>query len=152
DGRLRCTFVSTLPAVSLTTVTRISRSGDGADDGGDVARAGDRPPPCPEPVEGRPGATGEVAPTRPRAGDAVPGRLPRAGDDEVTTGGSVRGTLRIDAAGIIAIPGETRTDSAGTTSNSVRFSPLKMSPSYRCWTARPSITSSPPGIPSVTCT
>src|SRR6185436_11703624 len=98
-GSSRCTFVSTLPVVSLTTVTRISRSGDGP---ADAAEAGAGPAARPEPVEGRPGATGEVAPTpaRPepvegRAGDAAPGRLPRAGDDEVTTGGSVRGTLRI---------------------------------------------------------
>ena len=56
------------------------------------------------------------------------------------------------AAGTIAICGVTRTESAGTTSSSVRFSPLKMLPSYRCSTGRPLITSSPPGIASVTCT
>jgi hypothetical protein len=58
----------------------------------------------------------------------------------------------MDAAGMIATCGDIRTDNAGTTSSSVRFSPLNTSPSYRCCTGKPSMTSSPPGIASVICT
>ena len=36
---------------------------------------------------------------------------------------------RMDAAGMIATCGDIRTDKAGTTSSSVRFSPLNTSPS-----------------------
>src|SRR5205085_2854003 len=47
-------------------------------------------------------------------------------------------------AGMIAISGDTRTEYAGTTSRSERFSPLSSSPSYRYCTGNASITSSAP--------
>src|SRR4249920_3625793 len=61
---------------------------------------------------------------------------------------------RMDDEGMIAISGDTRTDAAGTTSRSERFSPLKMFPSYRYCTSVESTTSTasaPLPIVSVTC-
>ena len=46
---------------------------------------------------------------------------------------------------MIAISGDILTENAGATSRSIRFSPLKMFPSYRYCTGKPWITSSPPG-------
>src|SRR6185295_4334224 len=104
-GNSSVTTLSAGPGSSLTTVTRTSRSAGGgpsADRGGAAAGGGTAPRPAaaPRPVRG-----------------GVAGRGARGGAD------------RIDAAGMIAISGETRTDNDGTTSNSVRFSPLKTLPS-----------------------
>jgi hypothetical protein len=57
-----------------------------------------------------------------------PGPIPRPVRGVAVGRGAGRAG-RIDAAGMIAISGVTRTDKAGTTSSSVRFSPLNTSPS-----------------------
>ena len=117
-GNSSFTTLSTGPGSSLTTVTRTSRSAGGgppaeggALTGGGVLAGRDAPA---ERVA--PAGAGRAAP-RPAGGGvgAGAGRAGRAG--------------RIDAAGMIAISGVTRTDNDGTTSSSVRFSPLKMLPS-----------------------
>ena len=56
---------------------------------------------------------------RPRRSRPAALRVPAAGP----------ASLRIDDSGTIATCGVTRTENAGTTSSSLRFSPLKMSPS-----------------------
>src|SRR5207248_6111293 len=135
-------LVSFAPSVLLTTVTRISRSGFGAPlfvslcAGAGAGAVAPRPPRAdpvagafrvPRPAPPVPAAAPPLARPPPAAPPDRP--APVAGAD-VRRGGT-GGVLRIDAAGMIAMSGDTRTDNAGTTSSSVRFSPLKMSPSYR---------------------
>src|SRR5215203_3406580 len=57
-----------------------------------------------------------------------------------------------EAVGTIRMSGVDRTDSAGTTFSSIRFSPLKMLPSYRYWTGNETWTGTSPivNVSSVT--
>src|SRR5580765_1360458 len=116
-GSSSFTDVSAAPVVSLRTVTRISRSGVGASDAG-TAR-----------VDVGAGGVAGLAGVLPRPPAAVACE-PRPSVRAAVVGRD--GVLRIDDSGTIATSGVTRTENAGTTSRSLRFSPLKMSPSYRC--------------------
>ena len=106
-GSSSFTDVSAGPVVSLRTVTRISRSGVGAP----LLLAARR-------AAARAGRASSTA-LRPRRSRRLRCASPAAGP----------ASLRIDDSGTIATCGVTRTENAGTTSSSLRFSPLKMSPS-----------------------
>src|SRR6267378_3446553 len=105
------------PVVSLTIVTRISRSAGGGAAAAATAGAGRSEA---RPLPDWPGGVGEPRPAGVGGFRLVDVGWARSSD---------RGALRIDAAGTIAISGDTRTENAGATSSSVRFSPLKMLPS-----------------------
>ena len=64
-------------------------------------------------------------------------------------GAPAEATERTVAEGTIAISGDTRTEMAGTTSRSMRFSPLNTSLPSRYCTGSVSTMSSPPGRASV---
>ena len=87
----------------FTTVTRTSRDAVGGGGGGTTAAAG--------------GA----------AAGGAPLLAPARGAGAAAAGGAA-GDGRSEADGTIATSGDIRTDNAGTTSRSDRFSPLKMSP------------------------